>query len=107
MELIIQIELYFEKAIMIIQKIILFAEHDKCLNNFLKEKDDFIMINMEEKDRRFINKLVFLTVIVYIVTILLEYIGINEDIQELLNFLCLILSPIIAIRIFIFAWELE
>ena len=62
---------------------------------------------MEEKDRRFINKLVFLTVIVYIVTILLEYIGINEDIQELLNFLCLILSPIIAIRIFIFAWELE
>ena len=79
----------------------------KCLDNFLKRKDDFIMINMEEKDRRFINKLVFLTVIVYIVTILLEYIGINEDIQELLNFLCLILSPIIAIRIFIFAWELE
>ena len=65
------------------------------------------MINMEEKDRRFINKLVFFTIIVYIVAILLEYIGIDENIQELFDFLCLILSPIIAIRIFIFAWELE
>ena len=65
------------------------------------------MINMEEKDRRFINRLVFLTVIVYIVTLLLKYIGIDEDIQELFYFLSLILSPIIAIRIFIFAWELE
>ena len=65
------------------------------------------MINMEEKDRRFINRLVFLTVIVYIVTILLKYIGVDEAIQELFYFLSLILSPIIAIRIFIFAWELE
>ena len=65
------------------------------------------MINMEEKDRRFINRLVFLTIIVYIVAILLEYIGIDKDIQELFDFLCLILTPIILIRIFIFAWELE
>ena len=62
---------------------------------------------MEEKDRRFINRLVFLTIIVYIVAILLEYIGIDKDIQELFDFLCLILTPIILIRIFIFAWELE
>ena len=65
------------------------------------------MINMEEKDRRFINRLVFLTLIVYIVTLFLKYIGIDKDIQELFYFLSLILSPIIAIRIFIFAWELE